>query len=275
MNDNLGDRMKMYENMGAGARFMPLLPVVARIDGRAFHSFTCGMKRPFDPTMTDMMVETTRYLVEETNASIGYCQSDEISLAWYSSDPTSQIYFDGRIAKMTSQLAAHATLEFNQQVGLYMPEFLSRRPTFDARVWTLPTLTEAANYFLWREWDATKNSISMAAQSFYSHAELQGKNSSELQEMIFQRGQNWNDYPAYFKRGTYIQRRKVSRAFTIDELDKLPPLHDARLNPDLQVERTEYKIIDLPILSTIVNRESVLFYGLPPYTEDDFKLFNL
>lgn len=135
MNDDLGDRMKLYEMAEAGRRFMPLLPILARIDGRCFSSFTKGMKRPYDSTMTRMMVDTTRYLLEETNACMGYTQSDEITLAWHSTDIKSQVWFDGRISKMTSQLGAHATLFFYRQCFERLPDYARKHPTFDARVW--------------------------------------------------------------------------------------------------------------------------------------------
>lgn len=89
---DLGDRMKAYENVETGRRFTPLLPVYARIDGRSFHAFTHGMDRPFDDKLISVMRETTRRLVEETDALVGYTQSDEISLLWYRDDPKSQYH---------------------------------------------------------------------------------------------------------------------------------------------------------------------------------------
>src|SRR5581483_5540743 len=103
-------------------------------------------------------------------------------------------------------------------------------PMFDARVWNVPSQDEAANYFLWRERDARKNSVAMAAQSVCSHRELQNKNGSDMQEMLFQRGINWNDYPPQFKRGTFVRRKLVERPFTAAELEKLPAGHEARGN---------------------------------------------
>ncbi|KKL92895.1 hypothetical protein LCGC14_1880070, partial [marine sediment metagenome] len=108
MSDNFGDRMKMYEKAESGRRFMPLLPVYARLDGRSFSRFTKGFNRPYDKRMSEAMIDTTKYLVEETNALIGYSQSDEISLVWYSDSIDSQIFFDGKIQKMVSVLAALA-----------------------------------------------------------------------------------------------------------------------------------------------------------------------
>ena len=266
MKDELGDRMKMYEQ-AEDRRLMPLLPVLARIDGRAFHSFTRGMNRPYDETLTTLMIDTTRYLVKETNACMGYTQSDEITLAWHSTEPKSQIWFDGRAAKMTSQLAAHATLWFNRLLAERAPQYLNRLPTFDARVWQVPNRTEGANVFVWREWDATKNSISMAAAALYSADQLHGKNGSEKQEMLWIKGVNWNDYPASFKRGTYVQRSTVVKPFSAEELDRLPPKHEARKNPALTVERSEWRALDMPIITTVTNREAVIFDGAPPIVE--------
>lgn len=267
MSDALGDRMKLYEMAEAGRHFMPLLPIVARVDGRCFSAFTRGMERPYDPQMTAAMVETTIELVDHTNACMGYTQSDEITLAWHTLDPKSQLWFNGRIAKMVSQLAAQATLSFYLAVSRRLPECASKRPTFDARAWQVPNRTEAANVFVWREWDATKNSITMAASEYYSHAELHGKNGDEKQEMLFQKGINWNDYPASFKRGTYVQRRAVQKPFSAAEIERLPLKHDARANPSLLVERREVAILELPPITTVANREAVIFDGAAPATD--------
>lgn len=264
MSDDLGDRMKLYESMEAGRRLMPLLPVLARIDGRAFHSFTRGMARPFDAAFSECMLATTEALVRETGACMGYTQSDEITLAWHSTDPKSQIWFDGRVAKMTSQLAAQATLIFYRCVLVGMPQYAYRLPTFDARVWSVPNRAEGANAFLWREWDATKNSITMAAAAHYSHKELMGKHAGDKHEMLHAKGINWNDYPAFFKRGTYVQRRQESIPFSVTELEKLPPKHAARTNPGLVVERSICAVLDMPPLGTVTNRAGVIFDGATP-----------
>lgn len=262
--DTLGDRMKFYEGMEAERRFLPMLPVIARVDGRSFHNFTRGMTRPYDATFTRMMVDTTIALVRETNAAMGYTQSDEITLAWHSEDTRSQIWFDGRVAKMTSQIAAQATLCFYRQVLLRMPEMADRLPTFDGRVWQVPNRAEGANAFLWREWDATKNSISMAAQAHFSPRELHGKHGGQMKDMLMDKGINWNDYPAFFKRGTYVQRREAMIPFSVDELEKLPPKHDARSNPGLLVLRSKWEEIEMPPLATVRNKEGVIFAGETP-----------
>lgn len=255
--------MKLYEAQGE-RRMMPLLPTFARVDGRAFHSFTRGMRRPYDQTVVDLMIDTAAFLARETNACMTYTQSDEITLCWLSNEPKSQIWFDGRHSKMVSQIAALATLEFYRLTLDRLPDYARKMPTFDARVWTVPNRAEAVNVFIWREKDATKNSISMAAQSLFSARELHGKNSSQKQEMLFQKGVNWNDYPAFFKRGTYIQRRILRKLFTTDEIESLPPKHAARSNPDLEIERTVFEVLALPPLLSVANREAVILDGAMP-----------
>lgn len=262
--DALGDRMKLYEGVESDRRLTLLLPVIARMDGRAFHRFTLGMDSPFDAIFSTCMVDTTMALVRDTGACMGYTQSDEITLAWHSTDIKSKIWFDGRVAKMTSQLAAQATLIFYCLVLERLPKYADRLPTFDARVWNVPNRTEGANAFLWREWDAMKNSVSMAASAYYSHKELMNKNTEQKHDMLLAKGVNWNNYPAVFKRGVYVQRHKVYKPFSSEELDRLPPKHEARANPELVVKRSICTILDIPQLSSIDNRDAVIFDGASP-----------
>jgi len=268
-NDDFGDRMKRYEMDEAGRRMMPLLPIVARLDGKCFSKYTSKLKRPYDERLSGVMRYVTRKLVEETNAIAGYTQSDEITLAWYSDDSKSQVWFDGRIQKMCSVLASMCTAYFNAFVRTRIAEKALDVPgaLFDCRVWDMPNLTEASNVFLWREQDATKNAISMAARSYYSAKALHAKSGAEMQEMLFQKGVNFNDYPAFFKRGTFVLRRRVSRPFTVEEMKLLPPKHEARKNPNLVVERSEVYEADMPKFSSVTNRQDVLFFGAKPVTK--------
>lgn len=259
--DNLGNRIKMYESQTTGIKMIPRIPVIARLDGKGFSKFTKGLKRPYDQRLSDLMVETTKYLVKETNANCGYTQSDEITLMWYVESYESSVYFDGKLFKMISDLAAMCSVYFNRLLTQYLPEKSDKMPRFDCRVFNVPTLDEAVNTFLWRELDATKNSISMAAQHYYSHKQLDGKTGSEKQEMLFKKGVNWNDYPTFFKRGTYIQRKRVLTKFTTDELSKLPAKHAARQNPDLEIERWVVDKVELPPLNKIINRVDVIVWG--------------
>jgi len=267
MKDDFGDRMKGYERLSEPC-LMPLLPTFARIDGRAFHTFTQGLQRPYDERLSQAMVETTKLLAEETGACMAYTQSDEITLVWYTTNPKIQIWFGGKYSKIVSQVAALTTLYFYRECCQHLPQYNQRLPSFDARVWQVPNLVEASNVFLWREQDATRNSIQMAAQAVYSHKQLHGKNTSEQQQMLFESGINWNDYPAFFKRGTYVQRQKTFRTFSCNELERLPSKHAARTNPGLQVERQEYHELSLPPMGSIQNKVGVIFEGQTPSNEN-------
>lgn len=258
MKDALGDRMKLYEQAECGRRAMPLLPICIRLDGKGFSRWTNGLQRPFDPGLSQLMIETTQRLVEATGAIIGYTQSDEISLVLYSDTVKSELWFNGNLQKLVSVSASIATAAFNDRSRLLLA--LSKRPaTFDARAWTVPTMTEAANVLLWRELDATKNSVSMAARHYYSHAELMNKKRSEMMDLLMAKGINWNDYPTFFKRGTYVRRVATERAFSAAELAHLPPKHEARTNPKMLVRRHDVLPIEIPPLSRIEDRVTILF----------------
>lgn len=262
-NTDLAKRMKYYEHRHA-TTMMPMVPVIARIDGRAFSKFTKGLERPYDLRMCDLMINVTKALVNDTNACCGYTQSDEISLVWHTEDHKSEIFFGGKLQKMVSTSSALATAYFNKMLPDFLPEKSECLPTFDSRVWEVPSCSEAANYFIWREQDATRNSVSMAVRSFYSHKECHKKNSSEMQDMMHEKGTNWNDYPRHFKRGTYVRRRELERPFTQEELADLPAKHHAHDNPELVIKRTSVMSEDFPPLTKIVNRNEVLLFGADP-----------
>lgn len=265
MNDSLGDRMKLFESI-TEITLVPNIPVIARIDGRCFHSLTKNFNRPYDEDMSRMMINVLFNLMIETKAVIGYTQSDEISLVFHTEKPTSQIWFNGRHSKMVSNLASQAGVFFYRECLLYKPEILDMVPTFDCRVWQVPNKEEVASYLLWREHDAVKNSITQAARCYYSDQELFKKSGSDKQEMLFAKGVNFNDYPAYFKRGTYVQKRKVARCFSPDEISRLPEGHAAKTNPDLQIFRNEYDVVDMPIFGKVTNKEGVIFNAELPKT---------
>lgn len=203
--DPMGDRMKeQYENR---TRFM--LPrrtyTIMRLDGRAFHTVTRGANRPYDEDFAKAMEETAMHVMSEVSGSVfGYVQSDEISLLLQDFESIgTQPWFGGNIQKMCSVAASEATLRFNQV-------WTGRPGTFDCRVFTLSDPVEVANYFIWRQRDAERNSILMTAQHHLGHRESQGLNTSELQEKLFQdKGVNWNNEPGWFKRGRIVVKVQV------------------------------------------------------------------
>ncbi len=262
-NDGLGDRCKQFEQAEAGRRAMRGLPLLARLDGRAFHTFTRDLPRPYDPAMSRCMIETTRYLVHEASARIGYTQSDEITLAWYEpSSSTTEYSFDGRFQKLASVLAGMASARFTQLVARELPAKADAVPHFDCRVWQVPTLQDAADVFVWREDDATKNSITMAAGAHYTDRELHGQDSAAKHELLHARGVNWNDFPAFFKRGSYLQRRAAERTLTDDERARIPEPH--RPAPDALFTRASVVELDLPPVRKVGNLLDVLFEAATP-----------
>ena len=264
MKDNrfemLGDRMKMYEQAEAGRTAMKGLPLLARLDGRAFHTYTRGLKRPYDERLTRCMVDTMKYLVDKFHVVIGYVQSDEITLLWdVQSWEDGEYMFSGKFQKLTSVLAATASAYFARRSMELLPEKNDELPTFDCRVWQVPNRQEAANAFYWRELDATKNAISMAAHAYFSHKILQGMSGSEKQELLWSKeGINFNDYPAFFKRGVYARRVTVDRQLDEETLAKIP---EDRRPAGGWVKRTEIKEMDWPPCKSIANYMELL-YGM-------------
>lgn len=258
--DDLGDSMKSYERRSTDRWLMAGVPVLARIDGRAFHTLTRNCERPFDEAFTVCMRETTRALVKETNATIGYTQSDEISLVWTNTDDIGNVWFSGKEHKMISTLSSLATVNFYRNCLSCSIDLGKILPTFDCRVWQVPRLSEAAKYFMWREWDAIKNSVSMVASSHYTVKELHGKDTNERKAMLFDdKGINWEDYPDKYKRGSFFGRISRVKKLTPEELVDLPEKHQARSDPDHRITRTLVEELHLPKISTMGNPSDELF----------------
>lgn len=232
--DSLGDRMKQYEGIPK-ISLMRRNPVIIRIDGKAFHTFTRGFQRPFDDVFIKSMQETAKYLCENIqNVKCSYQQSDEISLLLtdYENINTAA-WFDYQVQKMCSIAASMATLAFNSffrnnalvkvtitdayfrnkesYSGDWEKDRLLKEPyldactngaMFDARCFSIPK-EEVCNYFIWRQQDAVRNSIQMVAQANFSHKQLQNKSCNKLQEMLWQeKNINWNDFETVKKCGS-------------------------------------------------------------------------
>lgn len=194
----IGDRMKEYEAIYS-MRAMPNCPIMVRIDGKSFHNFTSNLAKPYDANLMTAMDELTKELISFSGAVLGYTQSDEITLVLAKKSREYEPFFNGRVQKLSSVLASFATATF--------PKYFQNEgkvALFDCRVFSVPTLSEATNCLLWREMDATRNSVQMAARSVYSHKECENKNAPQLQEMLFAKGINFNDYPSRFKRGAFF-----------------------------------------------------------------------
>lgn len=225
MFDTLGDRLKAVEQVEAGRRAEKGKPLMARLDGRAFHTFTRGLERPYDLRLSTLMVDTTKYLVEQTHALIGYTQSDEISLCWFVDEfEDGQYLFDGKFQKLTSVLASLATTYFTKHLNV-LPEKEHLYPTFDCRVWQVEDLDEAYLNFLWRQDDATKNAISMAAQAEFSARKLHSVSGEMKKQMLAEIGKSFDTHPFFFRYGTFVQRVQRQVELTAEQLEKIPIQH--------------------------------------------------
>ena len=216
-NDALGDRMKEFYEDRTRIKLPRRTYTIIRIDGKAFHTYTKGLTRPFDEGLIEDMNATTAYLCKNIQgAKFGYVQSDEISLILTDFDDLgTHAWFDSNLQKMVSVAASMATAEFNRLRMMRMmknsqiflePDHIKamRMAEFDARAFQIPFIDEVENYFIWRQQDAVRNSISSVAQSLYSTKELHGVKTDQMQELIFQKGINWNDYDFRLKRGAVI-----------------------------------------------------------------------
>ena len=219
--DSLGDRMKEnYENR-AKTYLVRRMPVIIRLDGKAFHTFTKGLKKPYDEIFHNTMNETMKYLCENIQGcKFGYTQSDEITLVLTDYDTlTTDAWFDNNVQKICSVSASMATMVFNSvfseqyhnamfaeedpTVNPYFDILFTKldRAMFDSRCFNIPE-DEVTNCLIWRQQDATRNAIQMLGQCNFSHKELHGKSCNDIQDMLMvQKGINFNDMPTEFKRG--------------------------------------------------------------------------
>lgn len=217
--DSVGDYMKQLEAVEAGRRVQGV--VLCRVDGKSFHNYTTKMKmrRPFDERLEVLRRHVVANIMKQTGARMGYAQSDEMSFVWQG-----EIYCAGRAAKMVSHLASMATAHWNRKAhSLNFGE--DHDALFDARVWSVPDLATAEDYFRWRQWDAERNSVSQMARSLASHKDMFELTHDQLLRLIRERGGEWNDQMSWAKFGTYTIREVEITVIT--DASELPPKHAA------------------------------------------------
>lgn len=226
--DDLGQRMKTYYEEVPKFRLYKRTPVAIRIDGKAFHTFTRGFKKPFDEILIKSMQQTMLYLCENIQGCVlGYTQSDEITLILQDYKTlTTSAWFDYEIQKICSISASMATMAFNkffeqnvyddnplgsvnsencELVNTYI-NAIKKGAMFDARCFNIPK-EEVTNLIFWRQLDAARNSVQMIGQAYFSHKELQNKSCSDIQDMLMEKYNiNWNDFPTTQKRGSCAVR---------------------------------------------------------------------
>lgn len=206
MKDVLGDRMKdQYESRSRTALLRRCYTII-RVDGKAFHSYCRGLKRPFDDGLMEDMDQMAAYLCKNImGAKCAFIQSDEVSILMTDfEEKATQSWFDNDIQKVCSISAAMATRSFNEARLARLGTEGMKWAEFDSRVFQIADREEVMNYFIWRQQDTTRNSISSVALSLYSHKELHAVNSDQKQELIFRKGINWNDLASRYKRGRMV-----------------------------------------------------------------------
>lgn len=250
----LAEYMKSFEDVETSRAGKKGFPIVARLDGHGFSNFTRTLQKPYDLRLTELMRDTTKMLVEQTNATIGYTQSDEISLVWYIPEShVGQYYFGGRYQKLVGILSSKATGFFIRELDKRIPEKAGQTPEIDARVWSLPTLKDAGKMLLWREKDAIKNSITMLASSHFSHKQLHKIPSSTKLEWLREKNDPWESHPHSFRKGSYFKRVKVLRDLTSEELAFIP----TDRWPTGPIERTVINEVMFPDLRTLDDLTSI------------------
>lgn len=228
---DLAARMKDYYESVPKTKLMRRTPVVIRLDGRSFHTFTRGFQKPFDEVLVATMQETMKYLCENVQGCVlGYTQSDEITLILVDyQELDTAAWFDYEVQKLCSITASMTTMAFNKYFAKnalsYIGEkeftFLSENEKkeaftlygtydrainkgamFDARCFNIPK-EEVTNLIYWRQLDASRNSVQMVGQANFSHKELLNKTCNMIQDLLMtQKGINWNDLPTHLKRGS-------------------------------------------------------------------------
>lgn len=217
-------RMKEYEAVSK-TRLTKRMPIVIRIDGRAFHTFTKGLKKPYDEIISDSMQQTMKYLCKNIQGCVfGYTQSDELSLILIDYDDINKSpWLDYEVQKICSIVSSMATMKFNRVFDIAIDDYAKQLDktnldnmkyfdalersymigaTFDARCFNVPE-NDICNAIIWRQKDAEKNSISSLGQTYFSQEELYNKKSNEIQDMLMLKYNiNWNNIPTKFKRGS-------------------------------------------------------------------------
>lgn len=272
--DDLGDRMKSFYEDAYRISLPMRMPVIIRVDGRSFHNYTKDCERPFDNKLVNAMNMVAIELCREIQgAQVAYVQSDEISVLVVNySSLDSESWFSNNLQKMVSVSAGIASSVMTEEsIGIFGK---LKRAEFDSRAFVLPK-EEVCNYFLFRQQDATRNSVQMQARALYSHKQLDNKNSSQLQEMIFQKGINWDTLPTTQKRGRCIVKQ-VRPKFAFNPKDQKMELSQRSewiVDNEIPIFSQERKYIDKFVYLDELQPSIVSVYDNPPHqmTDEDFR----
>ena len=199
--DTLDKQMRKFEQ-SLDRTMLEGIYIVARLDGHGFTRLTkkeWNLEKPFDIIFHEAMIETTKHLMDCGFRMVyGYTQSDEISLLFHLKDNT----FGRKERKLVSILASEASVAFSMHTG--------RAAVFDNRLVPLPTMENVVDYFRWRQEDAHRNSLNSycywtlrkeGVSADDAQLQLSNISNSKKNEILFERGINYNDLPLWQKRG--------------------------------------------------------------------------
>ena len=259
--DTLGDELKYHENIESGRSGGLGEPIVVRVDGLSFSKFTRGFERPFDHRIAEAMDQACIAVVERLKPVLGYTQSDEMTFVFW--DPEQPVAFGGRLQKLASVCASTASTAFLRAALRLFPESVDAYdPVFDGRANVLEMALAAKNVE-WRELDARRNAVSMAAHAALGHSALHGKSSADMKEMMAEAGVDYAGYPERFKRGAFFRRRKVMLERTPDEMARIPEQFRAQA-AGMKERTTTVRLQGVPPLSLVENLEGFVFLDEAP-----------
>lgn len=234
--------MFIKEEYEDNTRFNPILPIIVRIDGRNFSKFTKDLITPYDERFSELMIEVTKILIDETDSNLAYTQSDEINLIIWNKDIYKQVYFSGKIQKIISVISSVTTGNFNELRKKYLPNYKeSKICYFDCRAFQVNDTEDITKYLIWRRSDAFRNSLFRICREYYSSKELLNKSNKDRIELLNKKNINLRSFNPYFLQGIYLKKVKVLK--DLSSIDNIPE----KYRSDRKVERREIKYIDANI----------------------------
>lgn len=238
MKDIIGDKIKKYEKVITSIKLDDTKPIIIRLDGNNFSTFTRNLNKPYDFRFSELMQEVAKFALQETGFDVCFTQSDEISLVYIPKENNSQIYHDGKLYKILSKLASKVSVRFNTLLPKYLPAKVDDEPIFDCRIFNVPDINLAFETIKWRFKDARRNSILSLGYWTLGHNKIVNKKGKEILELLLENNIDWYSYPIEYKYGSFFKRDVVKNKLTEEELKDLPLKHNAHKNPEMEFERT-------------------------------------
>lgn len=255
--NTIATRMKSYEQLFDG-RVIKGLPIIARIDGHKFSTYSRKLQKPFDPNFSKAMIATAKELHKQFTPVVTFVASDEISMMWFvDATDISDLPFGGRINKLCSLPAGCASSNFAVLAHEYS---LNKNivPYFDSRVFIVPNKQEAIEYFRWREADTTKNAVSMIAQTQFSSKQLHGVGTkAKIDKLFLEKNIKFSDFDSHYKRGTFIKRVNVEVELTADIIQRI--VAAGRVPPNSPIVRSVISEMNWPITTQMSDFDVQLF----------------